>query len=136
SATSLHVFDRPLRAKKVAAHIEVEDLVVKLGRGLAEIEGAGYAGIVDQDVKASERVRGVFDNALRLVDLSEISLECARSTAKLADCGTRIVRAGGAVRIVDHDIGPLAGELDSNGLADTHARAGYHRQAPSKRCLH
>src|SRR5262249_53871890 len=117
-------------------HIEIEDLVVNLGRGLAEIEGAGYAGIVDQDVKTTERVRGVFDSALRLVDLSEVSLECARSTAKLAYCSAGIVRAGGAVRVVDHNIGPLAGELDSNGLADTHARAGYHRQAPSKRCLH
>src|SRR5215204_1665804 len=66
-----HVGHRPAGAEEVSLHVEVEHLVVGGLVGVEEVEGAGYARVVDQDVEAAQRAGRFFHHALAVADLAQ-----------------------------------------------------------------
>ena len=102
---------------------------------LEEIAAPGGAGVVDQDVEATEAALDLLDQTRRRLGLAKIERQAVRLAPERLDFGRRrlehrLVGAG------EEYVAAFAGQRHRNAAADAAARSGHQRDLARKSKLH
>ena len=110
--------------KKALFRLISQHLLVLLLGGI-EHRGTGLdSGVVHHDVQPAERFHGGGDEPLQVGDLADVRLHADGLIAQRRDLPFDLVGRFRMGDVVDHDVRPLPGEFEHNGLTDTAVAAG------------
>ncbi len=125
-ALLLHGGNRGSAAEEGPLDIHAVEAIPDLVRQsvqIGEIHEGGDAGVVHQDVEASERLQRPRDQRAGLTVLGDIRLDRQRLAAGLLDQVGRFLGLFPGLRVVDDYLGPLSSIADGDGAANPHGRS-------------
>ena len=121
---ALHDQHGALNQEERRAHIDVEDLVVALFRGVENIAAIGDPGGVDQRVDAAEAAIGFADHGAAVGDFGKVRPDEIGGTAGLRDRRRDPLAVGGVAPADDETRRAALGEQPGDGLANALSAAG------------
>ena len=97
------------------------------------VPAAGDPGVVDEDVDMAERRQGAVDHGLVLVHRIDRRLVGGAPPTQTFDRPDGLFGGLFVPAVVDGDVGPVGGERQGDGPADTPAPSGDEGDAPLER---
>ena len=119
-----HDLDRVLHAQKHAAHVDGVQPIEVVGGRLLDRADVGDAGVVDEDVEATELAVQIVKRAPHVIGRRHVAAPGDRVAARRADGVRRRLR--GLVDVEDDRPSPLTSEQRGDRRADSRAGAGHH----------
>ena len=120
-----HLLGGQLGAEEGALQVDLHDLFV-LGLGRVQHRGAGLdAGVVDHDVEAAHFLHRLVDEHLQVGDLAHVGLDPDGLVPEGGDLPLQFLGGLLVGHVVDHDVGPGAGQGEHDGLADPGIATGH-----------
>ncbi len=130
------VLHERLRAEEHALQVHVHHAVVVLLGDVPEGRVVFDAGVVHQDVEASQRVDALRHQCAHGVDRCGVALKHRALAPRREDVAKGLLGALRIAVVVDHHIGALLRQPKRDATADALAAAGDERLAAKKACGH